>query len=161
MYRHFWKSEITVLSNSLSYTFDIRLFRCTLALLLTEVGKVLVGELRPHFFDVCQPDTAINCTEGEYVNTYQCTVTKYSRHFMKDTARSFPSGHSSLSVYVAVYWSVSVFPFTIIQFPLKYYFYTVCHTKQAANRKNRLHFQTFPYGSMFNVGFSVFLDKDH
>ncbi|XP_030745960.1 phospholipid phosphatase 2-like isoform X2 [Sitophilus oryzae] len=78
---------------------------CALVLLITEVMKALVGEHRPHFFDVCQPTTAKNCTPGEYVETYECTVTKYSNYFMSDTSRSFPSGHSSLSAFVAFFCS--------------------------------------------------------
>lgn len=29
-----------------------------------EILKLLFGELRPHFFDTCKPDTSINCTSG-------------------------------------------------------------------------------------------------
>ncbi|XP_066143557.1 putative phosphatidate phosphatase isoform X2 [Euwallacea fornicatus] len=76
---------------------------CALTLLITEMGKALVGEHRPHFFDVCQPSNAENCTLGQYVSSYECTSTKYSRYFSSDTSRSFPSGHSSLSVFVALY----------------------------------------------------------
>ncbi|XP_076267269.1 phospholipid phosphatase 1-like isoform X2 [Rhynchophorus ferrugineus] len=78
---------------------------CGLVLVLTEIMKALVGEHRPHFFDVCRPDTAENCTAGQYIETYECTVTKYSHHFMADTSKSFPSGHSSLSVFVAIFCS--------------------------------------------------------
>jgi len=32
---------------------------------VTEVGKLSVGRLRPHFIDVCKPDfTATNCSLG-------------------------------------------------------------------------------------------------
>lgn len=76
-----------------------------LVLLLTEIAKALIGEHRPHFFHVCQPDTAENCTAGEYIENYKCTVTTFSNYFMSDTSRSFPSGHSSLSIFVAVFCS--------------------------------------------------------
>lgn len=33
-------------------------------LLMMDVTKVLVGEHRPHFFETCRPDTAVNCTVG-------------------------------------------------------------------------------------------------
>lgn len=81
---------------------------CALVLLITEIAKALIGEHRPHFFDVCKPDTAENCTFGEYVDTYECTLSTYSRYFMSDTSRSFPSGHSSLSIFVVVFCSFIV-----------------------------------------------------
>lgn len=40
------------------------LFGLSMCLLLTEIGKVTVGRLRPHFLDVCKPDfRTINCFE--------------------------------------------------------------------------------------------------
>lgn len=33
-------------------------------LFIVDALKVLVGELRPHFLDTCQPDLALNCTIG-------------------------------------------------------------------------------------------------
>ncbi|CAH1127980.1 unnamed protein product [Ceutorhynchus assimilis] len=87
------------------YFYKEYLVGSALVLLITEVAKVLVGEHRPYFLEVCQPDAAQNCTDGQYISTYECTTTKYSFYFMSDTSRSFPSGHSSLSVFAAVYFS--------------------------------------------------------
>jgi len=40
-------------------------FGLTVTLVVTEVGKLSAGRLRPHFIDVCRPDiTAINCSLG-------------------------------------------------------------------------------------------------
>lgn len=76
-------------------------------LLITEIIKVIVGEHRPHFFDVCKPDTNANCKNGTYIDTFVCTNTAYSRYFLIDTSRSFPSGHSSVSVFIGIFCAVS------------------------------------------------------
>ena len=44
---------------------------------VTEMSKIVVGRLRPHFIDVCDPDfSAINCTDvfghPVYVTAYEC-----------------------------------------------------------------------------------------
>lgn len=56
--------------------------RCSLAFLwgagaqqlVVDVGKIVVGRLRPNFLDVCQPD--FDCSQNEtpfsYVSTYKC-----------------------------------------------------------------------------------------
>ncbi|XP_054277664.1 phospholipid phosphatase homolog 1.2 homolog isoform X2 [Macrosteles quadrilineatus] len=65
---------------------------------LTCVGKVLVGEPRPHFLDTCKPFQAFNCTSG-YISSYTCTNLEVSHIKLRDASKSFPSGHASLSVY--------------------------------------------------------------
>jgi len=32
---------------------------------ITDVGKVLIGEPRPHFLDTCRPKEANNCTNNQ------------------------------------------------------------------------------------------------
>lgn len=39
-------------------------FGFLILLLVVQVGKNLVGAPRPHFFDTCKPDKAVNCTSG-------------------------------------------------------------------------------------------------
>lgn len=80
---------------------------CMLVLLITEIMKVLIGEHRPHFLDVCMPDTEHNCVPFTFVEEFKCTNTKYSGYFLVDTSRSFPSGHSSISVFVGIFSGVS------------------------------------------------------
>lgn len=82
---------------------------CILVLLITEVIKVLVGEHRPHFLEVCEPDTAKTCVAGAFIETFKCTNTKYSARFVIDTSRSFPSGHASVSTFVSFFSAVSIF----------------------------------------------------
>ncbi|CAH1959010.1 unnamed protein product [Acanthoscelides obtectus] len=74
-----------------------------LVLVLTEMAKVIVGEHRPHFLDVCEPDTAVGCSPGSFIEDYRCTSTKYKGYFVVDSSRSFPSGHSSTSVFVGIF----------------------------------------------------------
>ena len=46
-------------------------------LVITDIGKLVVGRLRPHFLDICNPNfSSINCTDQYgytvYVTEYQC-----------------------------------------------------------------------------------------
>lgn len=81
-----------------------------IVLLVTEVAKVLFGEHRPHFLLSCVPDTASTCQDGSFVYEFECTNTnaEATRYFLTDTSRSFPSGHSSVSVFAALYSAVSI-----------------------------------------------------
>ncbi|XP_049778590.1 phospholipid phosphatase 1-like isoform X1 [Schistocerca cancellata] len=69
--------------------------------LTTEVGKVLVGEPRPHFLDTCRPTQPPNC-DG-YVNNFTCTNKDVGNWYVRDSTKSFPSGHASLSVFASVF----------------------------------------------------------
>lgn len=70
---------------------------------ILEILKVLLGELRPHFLDSCRPDAAQNCTEGAYISKYSCTNTMETFYIISDSSRSFPSGHTSISVFEAIF----------------------------------------------------------
>ncbi|KAG5863418.1 hypothetical protein JTB14_008899, partial [Gonioctena quinquepunctata] len=78
-------------------------------LFLTSMAKTIFGEHRPHFLDVCQPDTAINCIKGDFINTFTCTTyDKYTNYFITDSSLSFPSGHASISWFLGMYLSFIV-----------------------------------------------------
>lgn len=48
------------------------IFGCAISQSFTDIAKVSVGRLRPHFLDVCKPDfSTINCSLG-YITDYQC-----------------------------------------------------------------------------------------
>ncbi|XP_011163709.1 phospholipid phosphatase 1 isoform X2 [Solenopsis invicta] len=70
--------------------------------LVIEIMKLLIGEPRPHFLDTCKPREAANCTD-EYFSFYTCTNTEFSTWFINDSSKSFPSGHSALSVYTSIF----------------------------------------------------------
>lgn len=98
--------------------------------LTTDVLKYTIGRLRPHFFTVCRPNCTINqyefitnftCTNPDFINNArimkemrsvsQCPFLFVFCVFVKQvlcTFRlSFPSGHSSFSMYTALYFAVS------------------------------------------------------
>lgn len=70
-------------------------------ILIVDILKIFSGELRPHFIDTCRPD--VICEGNEYVSTYTCTNTDYRPYFIRDASKSFPSGHSSTSVYASLF----------------------------------------------------------
>uniref|UniRef100_A0A7G3API4 Putative lipid phosphate phosphatase n=2 Tax=Lutzomyia longipalpis TaxID=7200 RepID=A0A7G3API4_LUTLO len=72
-------------------------------LALVETLKVVVGGLRPHFFYSCRPDVMDVCMPGEIIFRYACKNTEPSYAFIRDTQKSFPSGHSSVSFHVAIF----------------------------------------------------------
>ncbi|KAL3988145.1 NAD(P)H dehydrogenase (quinone) [Sarotherodon galilaeus] len=66
----------------------------------TDIAKVSVGRLRPHFLDVCDPDfSTINCSLG-YITDYQCRGPESK---VQEARRSFFSGHASFSMYTMLY----------------------------------------------------------
>ncbi|XP_049815638.1 putative phosphatidate phosphatase [Schistocerca nitens] len=71
--------------------------------LLVDSAKLVVGRLRPHFFTACQPD--VNCSALQppytYITDYTCLGT--DPDVIEEARLSFPSGHSSLSFYAAVF----------------------------------------------------------
>lgn len=71
-------------------------------------AKTIVGEHRPHFFDTCLPDTNMNCTNGTYIFDFTCTNQNVSVIDKTDASRSFPSGHSSMSWFTALFCAVSI-----------------------------------------------------
>ncbi|GMT15276.1 hypothetical protein PFISCL1PPCAC_6573 [Pristionchus fissidentatus] len=69
-------------------------------LVLTQATKYSIGRLRPHFIDVCKP-IGYNCTsEHQYISEYTCTG---SLTRINEGRLSFFSGHSSTSMYGAVF----------------------------------------------------------
>ncbi|KAF7278004.1 putative phosphatidate phosphatase [Rhynchophorus ferrugineus] len=78
--------------------------------LTTDVMKYTIGRLRPHFYTVCQP--SINCSLPEnqhvYHTEFDCLNPQYrdNKRIMKELRLSFPSGHSSFSMYTMVYFAI-------------------------------------------------------
>ena len=69
-----------------------------------------VGRLRPHFFNVCNPDPSL-CTSDKatYVSDYNCTASpamfnnRTIKKAEKEVHLSFPSGHACFSVQAATF----------------------------------------------------------
>ncbi|XP_037049001.1 putative phosphatidate phosphatase [Bradysia coprophila] len=67
--------------------------------------KNLVGGLRPMFLQLCQPDLAVNCTVGQFIDSdYECTNPVTTELLLFEIRRSFPSGHAMASVYITVFF---------------------------------------------------------
>ncbi|KAL0966266.1 hypothetical protein UPYG_G00293160 [Umbra pygmaea] len=76
------------------------IFGCAISLSFTDIAKVSVGRMRPHFLDVCKPDwSAINCSLG-YITDYQCNGPESK---VQEARKSFFSGHASFSMYTMLY----------------------------------------------------------
>uniref|UniRef100_A0ACB8EMQ7 Uncharacterized protein n=1 Tax=Sphaerodactylus townsendi TaxID=933632 RepID=A0ACB8EMQ7_9SAUR len=91
------------------------LFGCTVGQSLTNMAKMSVGRLRPHFLAACRPNfTHLNCSAG-YIEDYHCTgspsAEKEARfgvliielHFIPTAEKSFYSGHASFAMYSMMY----------------------------------------------------------
>ncbi|XP_031145079.1 phospholipid phosphatase 3-like [Sander lucioperca] len=78
------------------------LFGCCVGQSLTNMAKLSVGRLRPHFLSVCGVTYAsLNCTPGTYISTVNC---HHPDHRLEDEARkSFFSGHASFAMYTMLY----------------------------------------------------------
>lgn len=87
--------------------------------LIVDVGKYTVGRLRPHFFDICQPqvngkpvsETEVCNQNNGYVLNYTCdpnmkyfkSVEEAKSKANKESHLSFPSGHASFSAQAATF----------------------------------------------------------
>ncbi|XP_053689511.1 putative phosphatidate phosphatase [Sabethes cyaneus] len=80
--------------------------------LLTDVGKYTIGRLRPHFLYVCIPLMPGNTTcedkinQRRYITDFKCTSELSSPRMLKEMRLSFPSGHSSFSMYTLVFCAI-------------------------------------------------------
>ncbi|KAK3771603.1 hypothetical protein RRG08_018325 [Elysia crispata] len=68
---------------------------------LTNLPKYSVGRLRPHFLDVCKPDFSLINDTSRYIEEDVCTG---DHERITEARLSFPSGHSSMSMYCAVFF---------------------------------------------------------
>ncbi|XP_054897631.1 phospholipid phosphatase 3-like [Poeciliopsis prolifica] len=78
------------------------LFGCCVCQSLTNMAKLSVGRLRPHFLDVCGVTYAsLNCTPGTYVPIVSCTNPDH--RLVEEARKSFFSGHASFAMYSLLY----------------------------------------------------------
>ncbi|KAA0705235.1 Phospholipid phosphatase 3 [Triplophysa tibetana] len=77
------------------------LFGCCVGQSLTNMAKLSVGRLRPHFLSVCNVTYAsLNCTPGTYVSEVNCRNTL---KMVEEARKSFFSGHASFAMYTMLY----------------------------------------------------------
>lgn len=78
----------------------IFIFGCAVSQSFTDIAKVSVGRMRPHFLDICKPDySTINCSLG-YITQYKCAGDPSK---VQEARKSFFSGHASFSMYTMLY----------------------------------------------------------
>ncbi|XP_003200726.1 phospholipid phosphatase 3 isoform X2 [Danio rerio] len=76
------------------------IFGCAVSQSFTDIAKVSVGRMRPHFLDVCRPNySTIDCSLG-YITEYTCTGDPSK---VQEARKSFFSGHASFSMYTMLY----------------------------------------------------------
>ncbi|XP_074524989.1 phospholipid phosphatase 3 isoform X2 [Halichoeres trimaculatus] len=76
------------------------LFGCAVSQSFTDIAKVSVGRMRPHFLDVCNPDfSTIDCSQG-YITNYTC---RGDESDVQEARKSFFSGHASFSMFTMLY----------------------------------------------------------
>ncbi|XP_043970415.1 phospholipid phosphatase 3-like [Gambusia affinis] len=78
------------------------LFGCCVGQSLTNMAKLSVGRLRPHFLHVCGLTYAsLNCTPGTYVPKVNCANPDH--RLVEEARKSFFSGHASFAMYSLLY----------------------------------------------------------
>lgn len=89
--------------------FGIFLFGAACSQLTTDIGKYSIGRFRPHFISVCQPIMidGTNCSDSKnlhhYIEDFTCGNKESSARRLKEMRLSFPSGHSSFSMYTMLF----------------------------------------------------------
>lgn len=63
------------------------------------IAKMLTGQHRPLFFDVCKPDAMENCTPGTFITDYKCTNSEESKRDIQESSQSFFSSHAALFIF--------------------------------------------------------------
>lgn len=117
------------------------LFGFLVNVLTTNITKFAVGRLRPHFISVCHPVMldGRNCTDmrnhHRYIEDYTCGNAGASDDQLFQMRLSFPSGHSSISMFSMMFaviylqrrmeWEVTKLLKHFLQFAL---FLTALHT---------------------------------
>ncbi|PAV84974.1 hypothetical protein WR25_12896 [Diploscapter pachys] len=79
-------------------------FMCTL--IVMQVTKIMVGELRPYFIEVCQLDENI-CKGKEHVYLFNYTCNGDPAQVL-EARKSFMSGHAAISMYCFVFSSLYI-----------------------------------------------------
>ncbi|KAJ8345351.1 hypothetical protein SKAU_G00295440 [Synaphobranchus kaupii] len=78
------------------------LFGCFIGQSLTNMAKLSVGRLRPHFLSACSITYAsLNCTPGTYIPKVTCQQS--DQHVLDEARKSFFSGHASFAMYTMLY----------------------------------------------------------
>lgn len=90
--------------------------------IFVNAGQVVTGHLTPYFLTVCKPNyTSTDCrAHHQFINNGNiCTG---DLDVIEKARRSFPSKHAALSIYSALYATVSMraLPLTQVEFGLRF-----------------------------------------
>lgn len=90
--------------------YGIFLFGASCSQLTTDIAKYSIGRFRPHFISVCQPMIQpgnTTCSDpanrNRYIEDFICGNPESTPRRLKEMRLSFPSGHSSFSMYTMVF----------------------------------------------------------
>ncbi|KTG42635.1 hypothetical protein cypCar_00015338 [Cyprinus carpio] len=77
------------------------LFGCCVGQSLTNMAKLSVGRLRPHFLSACNVTyESLNCVPGTYISDVNCGN---NSKIAEEARKSFFSGHASFAMYTMLY----------------------------------------------------------
>ncbi|XP_075980914.1 putative phosphatidate phosphatase [Anticarsia gemmatalis] len=85
-------------------TIGIFVFGAACQQLTSDLAKAVIGRLRPHFYDLCNPSPTGGSTSSTYITSYTCLSTAITESQKKDMKMSFPSSHSSFAMYCAIFF---------------------------------------------------------
>uniref|UniRef100_A0A224XH03 Putative lipid phosphate phosphatase n=1 Tax=Panstrongylus lignarius TaxID=156445 RepID=A0A224XH03_9HEMI len=95
------------LSNSYK-VIGVFLFGAACSQLTTDIAKYMIGRLRPHFIDICNPDVDCSQPANRFRYIYEFNCLKKNTSLIKDARLSFPSGHSSFAAFTMIYLAIYV-----------------------------------------------------
>ncbi|KAI5708056.1 hypothetical protein M8J77_015497 [Diaphorina citri] len=128
-------------------------------------AKFLCGRLRPHFFEICRPN--IDCSLEQYryafVTNYTCLGTDLN--LIRSARASFPSAHSAVAFYAAVYTIIylhrvritirgSRFPGYFLQFII---FQAAWYTSLTRVLDNMHHWTDVLAGALIGITFALLI----
>lgn len=102
--RDSWKSVGIRLLRNCYEVCGVFIFGSGLNQVTVDSAKYSIGRLRPHFWAVCEP--AVECSSlprNLYITEYKCNG---DPSYTEEGRLSFPSGHSALAFYAAVYIAI-------------------------------------------------------
>lgn len=105
---HLFGYEIPIWAQNLYKYIGFFMFGATCCQLITDIAKYSIGRLRPHFMTLCQPVMGTtNCSDStnlyKYIEDFTCGNIHATPRQLKEMRLSFPSGHSSFSMYTMVF----------------------------------------------------------
>ncbi|GIY06861.1 putative phosphatidate phosphatase [Caerostris extrusa] len=100
---HLCDRKVPSVALSIYSSTHVFLFGVCIVEVLTNFIKYTLGRLRPNFIDVCQSDFNCSSLDDPYMYITNYTCTNPETYSVNDSRLSFPSGHSSIAGYVALF----------------------------------------------------------